>query len=59
MFITGTAATLISIQGFSHKSEYFEVLDKGNTDTSLAIKTYLDSLRYGNITDPFGWTVVV
>jgi hypothetical protein len=59
MFITGTAATLISIQGFGHKDEYFEVLDNGNTATSSAVKSFLDSLRYGNIDDPFGWTVSI
>ena len=55
MFITGTAATLISIQGFGHRNEYFEVLDNGNTTISNSIKSFLDDLRYGRTSDPFGW----
>ena len=59
MFITGTAATLISIQGFGHRGEYYEVLENGDITTSSAIKSFLDSLRYGNIEDPFGWTLSI
>ncbi len=59
MFITGTAATLISIQGFGHKNEYFEVLEVGDTTTSTSIKNFLDSLRYGLINDPFEWTLSI
>jgi branched-chain amino acid aminotransferase len=59
MFITGTAATLISIQGFGHRNEYFEVLDHGNTKISHEVKQFLDDLRYGKSEDPFGWITVI
>ena len=59
IFITGTAATLISIQGFGHKGEYFEVLDNGNTEASQSIKNFLDAIRYGKAVDVFNWNVEI
>ncbi len=59
IFITGTAATLISIQGFGHKGEYYEVLDNGNTAASQSIKNFLDAIRYGKAEDVFNWNVEI
>lgn len=55
IFITGTAATLMRIQGFGHASEYFEVLDQGNTEISDSIKDWLDAIRLGVSEDIFNW----
>jgi branched-chain amino acid aminotransferase len=55
IFITGTAATLIRIQGFGHAGQYFEVLDQGNTAVSDGIKDWLDAIRHGESEDVFGW----
>jgi branched-chain amino acid aminotransferase len=59
IFITGTAATLIRIQGFGHQSNYHEVLDQGNTEVSDAIKQWLDAIRLGEAEDIFGWNETV
>lgn len=55
IFITGTAATLIRIQGFGHQGNYFEVLDQGNCAVSDDIKNWLDAVRLGETEDVFGW----
>ena len=55
IFITGTAATLIKIQGFGHQGNYFEVLERGNTLVSEQIKNWLDAVRLGETEDVFGW----
>lgn len=55
IFITGTAATLIRIQGFGHAGEYFEVLDQGSTAISDGIKQWLDAIRHGEAEDVFSW----
>ena len=59
LFITGTAATLMNLDGFSHKGEYFDVLKTGNTDLSKQIKSTLDGIRYGEVPDTFGWIQIV
>lgn len=55
IFITGTAATLIRIQGFGHSGDYFEVLEQGSTEVSDGIKQWLDAIRHGETEDVFGW----
>jgi branched-chain amino acid aminotransferase len=55
IFITGTAATLMKIQGFGHQGTYFEVLDQGNTAVSDSIKNWLDAVRLGESEDVFEW----
>jgi branched-chain amino acid aminotransferase len=55
IFITGTAATLIKIQGFGHQGNYFEVLEQGNSDVSDSIKNWLDAVRLGESEDVFEW----
>jgi branched-chain amino acid aminotransferase len=55
IFITGTAATLIKIQGFGHQGTYFEVLDQGDSEVSDSIKNWLDAVRLGESEDVFEW----
>lgn len=55
IFITGTAATLIKIQGFGHQGNYFEVMDQGHSEVSDSIKNWLDRVRLGESEDVFEW----
>lgn len=55
IFITGTAATLIKIQGFGHQGKYHEVLNQGNNEVSDRIKNWLDAIRLGEAEDVFNW----
>ena len=55
MFITGTAATLINLKGFGYMNKYYDVMENGDTSKSQMVKEFLDNLRYGKISDPFGW----
>jgi branched-chain amino acid aminotransferase len=55
MFITGTAATLIRIQGFGHAGHYHEVLSQGDTTVSDGVKSWLDGIRHGETEDVFNW----
>lgn len=59
LFITGTAATLVGIQGFGHRDAYFDVMDQGNNAVSTHIKTWLDNVRHGNIPDELDWNVKI
>ena len=55
IFITGTAATVMKIQGFGHNGNYFEVLDQGDSEVSDSIKNWLDAVRLGESEDVFEW----
>lgn len=55
LFITGTAATLINIEGFSHQGQYFDVLNQGNTVVSDNLRSKMDRIRHGKAEDVFGW----
>ena len=55
LFITGTAATLINIEGFAHQGVYFDVMKTGNTNISDRLRSQLDGIRHGKLTDTFGW----
>ena len=55
IFITGTAATVMKIQGFGHNGNYFEVLDQGDSEVSDSIKNWLDAVRLGESEDVFKW----
>lgn len=59
MFITGTAATMISIEGFGHHGEYFDVMANGDSSTSAAVKANLDGIRHGTIADDRNWVMQV
>jgi branched-chain amino acid aminotransferase len=55
LFISGTAATLINIEGFAHQGQYFDVLTTGNTAVSDKLRNSLDQIRHGKSEDIFGW----
>jgi branched-chain amino acid aminotransferase len=55
LFISGTAATLINIEGFAHQGAYFDVMKSGNTEISERLKITLDQIRHGAADDTFGW----
>lgn len=55
LFITGTAATLVNLDGFGHRGEYHSVITQGNQTVSKQVKAFLDDLRCGAQADPFGW----
>lgn len=55
LFISGTAATLINIEGFAHQGQYFDVMKTGNTIVSDMLRSQIDSIRHGKSADPFGW----
>lgn len=57
LFITGTAATLINIDGFGHNGEYFSVITQGNQNISTKVKTYLDDIKLERTADTQGWIV--
>jgi branched-chain amino acid aminotransferase len=55
LFITGTAATLINLDGFGHNGDYFSVISQGNQEVSTKVKSYLDDLKVEKIADEHGW----
>jgi branched-chain amino acid aminotransferase len=55
LFISGTAATLINIEGFAHQGTYFDVMKSGNTEISELLKNTLDQIRHGLADDTYGW----
>jgi hypothetical protein len=59
LFITGTAATLVNLDGFGHRGEYHSVMAQGNQQVSREVKHFLDELRCGATQDPFGWVQVL
>lgn len=59
LFITGTAATLINIEGFSHQGNYFDVMKSGNQDVSNMLREKMNGLRHGLLPDQFGWIEVL
>jgi len=55
MFITGTAATLVNIQGFGHQGKYYALEGIGSHSISSSILAGLDAIRTRQAADPFGW----
>ncbi len=55
LFITGTAATLMNLEGFGRDGEYYDVLTNGDTHISSEIKDFLDNMKLKKSEDPFGW----
>lgn len=55
LFISGTAATLINIEGFAHQGHYYDVMKTGNTAVSDQLRNTLDHIRHGKTEDSFGW----
>lgn len=55
LFITGTAATLINLDGFGHNGEYHSVITQGNQEVSSKVKNYLDNIKMEITPDSHGW----
>ncbi len=55
LFITGTAATLINLDGFGHNGVYHSVITQGNQEVSSKVKTYLDNIKIEIEPDKHGW----
>ncbi len=59
LFITGTAATLINLDGFGYRGTYFSVYDESKMEASKTVKNFLDDLKVGRHTDPFNWVATM
>ncbi len=59
LFITGTAATLINLDGFGHDGQYFEVQKNGDNTISKEVKKFLDDIKLQHSEDVFHWNVVI
>jgi branched-chain amino acid aminotransferase len=59
MFITGTAATIITLKGFGHQGQYYDLEANGNHHVSGNLKTHFDAIRAKQEPDPFGWVHAV
>lgn len=59
LFITGTAATLINLDGFGFRGTYYTVYDETKIDTSQKVKKFLDTLKLGRVSDPFNWVEIL
>jgi branched-chain amino acid aminotransferase len=55
MFITGTAATVITIEGFGHRGDYFDLEPRADHSLSARILETMDAIRTRKSSDPFGW----
>ncbi len=55
LFITGTAATLMNLEGFSHHGQFYDVMKNGDTAISHKVKVALENMRYGLEKDTMGW----
>lgn len=59
LFITGTAATLINLDGFGFRGTYYNVYDESNIDASQTVKNFLENLKLGRVSDPFNWIEIL
>lgn len=59
LFITGTAATLINLDGFGHDGQYYEVQKNGDNTISTEVKKFLDDIKLQHSDDVFSWNVVI
>jgi hypothetical protein len=59
LFITGTAATLMNLDGFGRNGTYYSVMESPNHEVSTAIKTFLDNIKLQKSDDPMGWNIVL
>jgi branched-chain amino acid aminotransferase len=55
LFITGTAATLINLDGFGFRGTYHQIYHETQNQVSQEVKQFLDQLKTGTISDPFNW----
>lgn len=59
LFITGTAATLINLDGFGFRGTYYNVYDESRIDASQTVKNFLENLKLGRVSDPFNWIEIL
>lgn len=59
LFITGTAATLINLDGFGYRGTYYGVFEESKTQASKSVKQFLDDLKVCRISDPFKWVEIL
>jgi branched-chain amino acid aminotransferase len=57
LFITGTAATLMNLEGFGYRGEYVQVYQEDQNEASQKVKNWLDSMKIKAGEDPFNWVV--
>jgi branched-chain amino acid aminotransferase len=56
IFGTGTAATVVRIEGFEYDEVYYELPTLEDSYGSL-FKTTLQDIQYNRVEDPYGWTL--
>jgi len=59
LFITGTAATLINLDGFGFRGTYYNVYDESRNQASQSVKKFLDDLKVCRESDPFNWVEIL
>jgi branched-chain amino acid aminotransferase len=59
LFITGTAATLMNLEGFGYRGDYFQVFKEDQNEASEKVKNWLDSMKIKAGEDPFNWVVTL
>ncbi len=55
LFICGTAATLMNVNGLSFRNTYYDVEAQGDNSLSQQLLQTLNDIRYGHSEDTFGW----
>ncbi|MFZ4863586.1 branched-chain amino acid aminotransferase [Sphingobacterium sp. Mn56C] len=58
-FAAGTAATITHIDRIGFEGQDYTLPAVEGRDFSNRVLTYLNELRYGKITDPYGWNFIV
>ena len=59
LFITGTAATLMNLEGFGYRGEYVQVYQEDQNEASQKVKNWLESIKIKASEDPFNWVVTL
>lgn len=59
LFITGTAATLINLDGFGFRGMYHTIFDENKNQASQTVKNFLDDLKVCRVSDPFNWVEIL
>lgn len=59
LFITGTAATLMNLEGFGYRGEYVQVYQEDQNEASQKVKNWLNSMKIKAGEDPFNWVVTL
>lgn len=58
-FAAGTAVTLSHISEIGYKGEIYTLPDPASREFSNKVLAFLNDLRYGRVTDEFGWNHIV